>query len=140
MSSPTDYRELWAPLKKLAKASKAKLGGVACFVVRNGAIVSSGINHSPTGEPMEYEVDGKLVSKPEVVHAEVAALQAAAKNGIDVRGTTLLLNMSPCIACAGVIVKAGVSEVFYRYEWWDKASLDILRGAGIHVEQIKEDA
>lgn len=139
MSSILELQDLIAPVKKLAKASKAQLGGVACFVIKNGAIVSSGINHNPTGEPMEQLVDGKLVSRPEVIHAEVAAFQAVAKNNIDVTGTTLLLNMSPCIKCADEIVRAGIAEVKYVYEWWDKAALEILHEHGIRTEQLKEE-
>ncbi len=130
---------LLAPLKKLAKASQAQLGGVACFVVKNGAVVSSGINYNPTGEPMEQMLDGKLVSRPEVIHAEVAAIRAAAENAIDLSGTTLLLTMSPCINCAREIVKTDIGEVNYIHEWWDKAALTILREHGIVVEQLKEE-
>ena len=134
-----EYQDFLAPLRRLAKASKAKLGGVSCFIIKHGAIISSGINHHPTGEPMEDLVDGKLVSRPGVIHAEIAALQAAAANGIDLKGAALLLNMSPCIPCAREIVRADIGEVCYLYEWWDKAGLDILRDSGITVRQLKEE-
>lgn len=133
------YQDLLAPLKKLAKVSKAELGGVACFIVKNGAVVSSGINYNPTGEPMEDVVDGKLVSRPEVIHAEVAALQAAALNDIDLHDATLLLNMSPCIKCAREIIKTDIREVQYLYEWWDKAALEILHEGGVATKKLKEE-
>ncbi len=139
MNKMLENRDLLAPLRKLAKASQSKLVGVACFVVKNGAVVSSGINYNPTGEPMEQMIDGKLVSRPEVIHAEVAAFQAAAKNAIDLTDTTLLLTMSPCIKCASEIVRTGISEVKYVHEWWDKAALDILHEHGIKTEQLKEE-
>ncbi|PID99382.1 cytidine deaminase [Candidatus Saccharibacteria bacterium] len=128
-----------APLKKLAKASKAQLGGVACFVLKNGAIISSGLNHNPTGKPMEMLVDGKLVSRPEVVHAEVAAIQAATANGVDLADATLLLTMSPCIKCAQQIVKTDIARVHYLYEWWDKAGLDTLRAANVKVKKVRQE-
>lgn len=134
-----NFDDFLAPLRRLAKASKAQLGGVSCFIVKNGAIISSGINHNPTGEPMEDVVDGKWVSRPEVVHAEVAALQAAANNNVDLSDSTLLLNMSPCIKCAEEIAKTDIREVCYLYEWWDKAGLDILRKNGIETKQLKEE-
>ena len=127
-----------ASLKKLAKASQAELGGVACFFVKNGAVVSSGINYNPTGEPMEHVIDGTLVSRPEVIHAEVAAIRAAAQNGIDLSSATLLITMSPCIKCAGEIVKTGISELEYLYEWWDKAALDILHEQGIKTRKVEQ--
>ncbi len=139
MSNMVQIKDLAGPLKKLAKVSQAKLAGVACFVVKNGAIVSSGINYNPTGEPMEQVVDGKLVSRPDVIHAEVAAIQAAVKNDVTLSGATLLINMSPCIKCANEIAKVGIREVAYLYEWWDKAGLDILRENGVTVKQLKEE-
>lgn len=137
MNNQFDAQDYVAPLKKLAKTSKAKLAGVACFVIKNGAIVSSGVNHNPTGAPMEDEVDGKLVSRPEVIHAEVAALQAAAQNGIDLSGTSLLLNISPCLKCAGAIAETDIQEVLYVYEWWDKAGLMALEKAGIKTRKVE---
>jgi len=139
MSNIVTYRQLLPPLKKLAKVPQAKLGGVACFFVKNDAIISSGINYNPTGEPMEQMIDGKLVSRPEVVHAEITAIRAAADNNIDLTGATLLISMSPCIKCAREIAKTGINELKYIYEWWDKAALDILHQAGVNTEQIKED-
>lgn len=132
-------QDLIAPLKKLAKASQAKLARVACFVIKNGAVVSSGINYNPTGAPMEDLVDGEWVSRPEVVHAEVAAIQAATANHIELEGTRLLLTMSPCITCAHEIVSAGIRDVSYLYEWWDKASLDILHDGGVTTQKLKEE-
>lgn len=136
MSRMIENRQLLAPLKKLAKVPQSALGGVACFFVKQGAIISSGINHNPTGEPMDQLVDGKLVARPEVIHAEVAAIRAAAKNNVDLSGATVLVTMSPCIKCAREIVKTGTSELGYLYEWWDKAALDILREHGIEVKRM----
>ncbi len=134
-----DDQDLLGSLRRLAKVSQAQLGGVACFITKNGAIVSSGINYNPTGEPMEQLVEGKLVSRPEIIHAEVAALQAAASNGIKLDGATMLLTMSPCIACAHAITRSEVREVRYVHAWWDKAGLDILHEDGVNVQQLKEE-
>lgn len=133
-----DYRDLIKPLKKLAKVPQAKLGGVACFIIKNNAIISSGVNYNPTGEPMEYEIDDKLITRPEVIHAEVVALSAANANEIDVAGSTMLLTMSPCLACAHEIVASGVHELLYLYEWWDKASIEVLQSAGIVTKKVTE--
>ena len=127
-----------APLKRLAKVPKAQLGGVACFFLKNNAIISSGINYNPTGGPMETEVNGKLVSHPAVIHAEIAAIASAEANQIDLTGSTLLITMSPCIKCAKVIARTGIRELVYLYEWWDKASLDLLREHDIIITKWEE--
>ena len=138
-NSNDDLIAFISPLKRLAKVPRAKLGGVACFFIKNGAIISSGINHNPTGGPMEDEIDGKIVSRPEVIHAEIAAIATAKENGVDLTGSTLFLTMSPCINCAKEIAKTGISELCYLYEWWDKASLDLLKKHGIKVNKLKEE-
>lgn len=131
-------QDLIKPLKKLSKTSKAKLCDVGCFFVKNGAIISSGVNHNPTGEPMEDEVDGKLVSRPEVIHAEISAINSAKENNVDLTDSTLMITMSPCINCAKQIIKTGINELNYLYEWWDKAAIELLKENGIKVIQLKE--
>jgi len=140
MNDISTYRYLAKPLKKLAKVPQVRLGGVACFIIKNNSIVSSGMNHNPTGGPMEYEVDGKLMTRPEVIHAEVAAINAAAENNVDISGSALFMTMSPCINCAKAITKTPIEEVIYMYDWWDKAALQILHDAGIKTKKLKEDS
>ena len=131
--------DLILPLKKMAKIPKAKLGGVACFFIKNGAIISSGINYNPTGKSMEEEIDGKWITRPEVVHAEIAAIESAKENGVNLADSTLILTMSPCIKCAKVIAKTGIKELYYIHEWWDKAALDLLREQGIKVSELRKE-
>lgn len=138
MNNSVKYQDLISPLKKLAKTSRAKLAKVGCFIVKNNAIISSGVNHNPTGDPMEDEIEGKLVSRPEVVHAEVSALESAKLNGIDLADSTLLLTVAPCLNCAHAITETGIQEVLYLYDWWDVAPLEVLRNKNIKVEKIKE--
>ena len=135
----SSHKDLVKPLKKLSKTSKAKLCDVGCFFVKNGAIISSGVNHNPTGGPMEKEVDSKLVSLPEVIHAEMSAINSAKKNNVDLAGSTLMITMSPCINCAKEIIKTGIVELNYMYEWWDKASIELLEKNGIKVKKIEEE-
>lgn len=140
MNDETVYRDLVKPLKKLAKVPQARLGGVACFIIKNNAIVSSGINYNPTGGPMEDFIDGTFVTRPEVIHAEAAALAAAHDNAIDLAGSTLLITMSPCLACAKKVATSGIQEMVYLYDWWDKASLRVLKDAGITTKKWTEEA
>ncbi len=138
MNKMITQRDLIKPLKKLAKVPEAQLGGVACFIIKNNAIISSGVNYNPTGEPMEHKVGSKLVTRPEVIHAELAAIDAAEKNAVDITHATLFVTMSPCIKCARKIAVTGIGEVTYLYDWWDKAALDILHKAGIATKKIEE--
>ncbi|MDR0980099.1 MAG: cytidine deaminase [Candidatus Nomurabacteria bacterium] len=141
-----EIKDFIAPLKKMAKSVPAKLGGVACFIIKNGAIISSGVNHNPTGGPMEDEIEitengeklRKLITRPEVIHAEVATIQAAKTNQINLTDAIILLTMSPCINCAKAIAQTGVKELYYLYDWWDKAGLQLLQENDIKIVKIKE--
>lgn len=59
-----------------AQRSYAKRLKVGCVIVKNHSIISFGWNGMPTGYDncCEYEVDGKLVTRPEVQHAELNAI------------------------------------------------------------------
>ena len=59
-----------------AERSYAKRLKVGCVIVKNHSIISFGWNGMPTGYDncCEMEVDGKLVTRPEVQHAELNAI------------------------------------------------------------------
>ena len=46
-------------------------------------------------------------------------------------------SMSPCINCAKVIVNSGIKELKYLEEYRDTSGLELLRKAGITVEQVR---
>jgi dCMP deaminase len=45
------------------------------------------------------------------VHAEVNAVAFAAKHGVATEGTTLYTLFAPCLACAPLIINAGIVRV-----------------------------
>lgn len=47
------------------------------------------------------------------IHAEMAALMAAARGGISTKGSTMYVTVFPCHNCARHLVAAGVEAVFY---------------------------
>jgi len=133
-----EIKDYVRPLKRLAKIPHTQLGGVACFFIKNHAIISSGINHNPTGKPMDIISDGKTIAHPAVVHAEIAAITAASQNHIDLTDSTLLLTTAPCIKCARAIAHTHIKALYYLYDWWDQAALDLLRAQNIKIIKLKE--
>lgn len=67
----------------------------------------------PTGYDncCEMEVDGKLVTRPEVQHAELNAIAKLAENGYSSKDAAIFITHSPCIHCALLIQKCGISQV-----------------------------
>ena len=55
-----------------------------------------------------------LIKAVALLHAEENAILYAVKNGSKIEGATLYTTLSPCIACARLILSSGIREVFYR--------------------------
>lgn len=123
---------------------------VASIIVKNGRIVSTGWNgvlskHKHCvevfqGKDMTEEkvkAEHKVFSEMNEVHAEQNSISSAAKNGISTEGCDLIVSISPCTACAKLIIASGIKNVYY-VEKYDRETygLDLLTNSGIKVEQI----
>lgn len=121
-----------------AERSYARRLKVGCVIVKNHSIISFGWNGMPTGYDncCEDEIDGKLVTKPEVQHAELNAIAKLAYNGYSSNGASIYITHSPCINCALLIQKCGICAVYYHQIYRDDRGIQFLRKAGIRVEQL----
>ncbi len=121
-----------------AQRSYAQRLKVGCVIVKNNSIISFGWNGMPTGYDncCEMEVDGKLVTRPEVQHAELNAIAKLAYNGYSSKGASIFITHSPCIHCALLIQKCGIEAVYYHDLYRDDAGITFLKNAGIHVEKL----
>lgn len=120
---------------------------VGAILVKDNMIISDGYNGTPSGfdNCCEYEVrslrpeDGEVVelfTKPEVLHAEANAITKVAKSTQSSEGSTLYVTMSPCIECAKLVIQAGIKKVYYDEIYRNTDGLDLLKKAGIELEQI----
>jgi dCMP deaminase len=107
-------------------------------IVKNHSIISFGWNGMPTGYDncCEMEVNGQLVTRPEVQHAELNAIAKLCQNGYSSEGASIFISHSPCIHCALLIQKCGIREVYYHRQYRDDAGIQFLRKAGIKVERL----
>ena len=121
-----------------AQRSYAQRLKVGCVIVKNHSIISFGWNGMPTGYDncCEMEVDGKLVTRPEVQHAELNAIAKLAENGYSSQGASIFISHSPCIHCSLLIQKCGITHVYYHEAYRDDTGINFLKKAGIHVEQL----
>lgn len=72
------------------------------------------------------------------IHAETNAIAYAARHGVAVAGSTIYVTLSPCFSCAQLLIAAGIHRVVYDREYRDPAGIDLLRQAGLKVEQFTE--
>lgn len=63
-------------------------------------------------------------------HAEANALAFAARSGISTDKSTLFVTVSPCGACARLLIASGVKTIYYLEEYRDTAGLELIREAG----------
>ena len=138
--------EIWAT------NSYAVRNKVGALLVKDGQIISDGYNGTPKGfdNNCEDEIrtpnpsdprfeDIELKTKPEVLHAEANAITKVAKSNYSSDGSTLYVTLSPCFECAKLIIQSGIKRVVYKETYRNTEGLELLKKAGIEVEQIIPD-
>jgi len=105
----------------LAGRSHCVRAHVGAVLTKDTRIISIGYNGPPPGThncDEEWPETGcdrdSKGSCSLALHAEENAILYAVKNGSKIEGATLYTTLSPCIACARLILSSGIREVFYR--------------------------
>lgn len=134
--------------KRWSELSPAVRKKVGCLIVKDNAIISDGYNGTPAGFDNRCEdyVDSyhmltsrayKLVTKPEVLHAETNAITKLAKSTQSSVGSTMYTTASPCLDCAKLIIQSGISRVVYSELYKNKDGINLLLKAKIKVDECK---
>jgi dCMP deaminase len=120
---------IWASL------SNAKRKKVGCLIVKNGSIISDGYNGTPKGfdNNCEIELEGSLVTKPEVLHAESNAITKLAKSTQSSKGATMYTTLSPCLECSKLMIQADISKLVYSEYYDNKEGIDLLLKSNIEI-------
>jgi dCMP deaminase len=131
------YMDIAFRVSLMSKAVRLKVGSI---VVQGNSIVSYGYNGTPKGfdNTAEYpDAEGKLVTKPEVVHSELNSLLKLIKTNIPVKDGIMFCTHAPCLACSVHIYQSEViKEVVYSEEYRSRDGLDFLIKNGIKVRQF----
>lgn len=126
--------------ERFGKLSSARRLNVGAIIVKDNRIISIGYNGMPTGWDNNCEnelTDGKLKSKPEVLHAEtnsIAKLAQSNESGLD---STLFVTHSPCLECAKLIYQSGITTIYYKHEYRSKEGVDFLEKCKLNVHRIE---
>ena len=132
--------------KRFAELSSARRLHVGAIVVKDDRIISIGYNGMPSGWDNCCEDEhrsgntgygSKLVTKPEVLHAETNAIAKLAKSSESGLGATMFVTHSPCIECAKLIYQGGISTVYYRNNYRSDDGINFLTKSKVRV--IKND-
>lgn len=135
----------------IAKRATCDRGRSGCVIARDNQILATGYVGAPAGLPHCDEVGHqlkKLVHEDgavtqhcvRTVHAEQNAICQAAKRGVGIEGATLYCRMTPCRACAMMIINCGIRRVVAERRYHDGAESEaMLAAAGLVLEYVRDE-
>lgn len=141
------YMDWAARVSELSHARRLHVGAV---IVKDDTVISYGYNGTPAGwdNNCENEIietytgfegaiqNTKLVTKPEVLHAERNALDKLAKRGgVGGRDASMFVTHAPCLECAKSIYGAGIKEVYYKDQYRSTDGIEFLQKCGITIQK-----
>ena len=138
------YMSLALRVAELSHGVRAKVG--ACLVTDNDVTILS-CNGLPKALGNELErfvttecgIFEHLVTKDEVIHAELNAILKCAKEGVSVSGSTIYTTLSPCVRCASMLSSCGIKRLVFLRDYRDTKGIDILKTCGIVVDKLNSE-
>lgn len=132
----------------IAGWSKDKNAGIGAIIVDDEKrIVSTGYNGFPSGcdDSVEERYERPL-KYTWTEHAERNAIYSAAKNGVQLKGTTMYIQWFPCSDCARAIIQTGIKTLYCTEPTYDhpkygadfKISKEMLEECGIKLNFIEK--
>ena len=148
-----DFDKIFMELAiNIARRSHCVKRHVGAVLTKETRIISIGYNGPPAGThncDEEWPESGcERDSKGScslALHAEQNALMYAVKNNTNIEGSTIYLTLTPCIACARMLLSAGVHRVIYlnsyaEYKGIPKdEGIDFLEKFGVETRKFKEN-
>ena len=127
----------------LSKAVRAKVGAV---LVTSHGVTLTGYNGTAKGrdnccetlEPQPFPHEPALVTKPEVIHAELNCILKAAREGVSCIDSTVYVTLAPCVQCSAMMVQAGVKRLVYKTPYRDASGLLLLKDSGVLTQSYYE--
>ncbi len=132
--------------RAVARRATCDRGRAGTVIARDKQILVTGYVGAPRGFPHCDEVGHQMKTVTHedgtqsqhcmrTAHSEQNAIVQAAKLGVAIEGSTLYTKMTPCAACAKMIVNAGVKRVVCERRYHaGRESEDMFARAGIEVD------
>ncbi len=159
MTKEQKYNDLYMGIaEKTSQMSYAKRLQVGSVIVKDDNIISFGWNGMPSGWdntcetkiyflepelensyvfPYEDEVGKyRLVTRPEVLHAESNAIAKLSKSKESSESAVMYCTHAPCIECSKLIFQSGIKKLFYREAYRNSEGLNFLDKSGVKVAKI----
>ena len=122
---------------------RAKVGAI---LVKDGKVIAQGYNNVVGGvkDCVEVGCIREIMNIPHgerreicrAICAEQLAITEAARNGVEIDGSTAYITTFPCHICAKMLVSSGVHEIVYDKDYPDELSLGFLKEAGVNIRKL----
>lgn len=125
----------------LSQRGTCQRARVGCVIAVDSRVCATGFNGAPHGLPhCEHRDDEPSdAGCSAAVHAEANAIVFAARHGVPILGATLYTTLSPCVACAMLILNAGITRVISAVRYRDETGILLLQQAGVSVMIMESD-
>ena len=137
--------------KLVATRSSCLRRSVGAVLVKDKRILATGYNGAPAGMA-HCEEAGCLRDQLHIpsgerhelcrgLHAEQNAIIQAARQGTEIKDSTLYCTTAPCSLCAKMLITAGVTRIVYEGSYPDERAMAFFAEAGVKVEHfvLEED-
>ena len=137
--------------KLVATRSSCLRRSVGAVLVKDKRILATGYNGAPAGMA-HCEEAGCLRDQLHIpsgerhelcrgLHAEQNAIIQAARQGTEIKDSTLYCTTAPCSLCAKMLINAGVTRIVYEGSYTDERAMAFFAEAGVKVEHfvLEED-
>lgn len=78
----------------------------------------------------------RLITKPEVIHAEANMIAKLTKSTISSKDSVVFVTHSPCLECAKTLGNCGISTIYYKHKYRCTAGIDYLEKLGVKVVNV----
>ena len=132
--------------KLVATRSSCLRRSVGAVLVKDKRILATGYNGAPAGMA-HCEEAGCLRDQLHIpsgerhelcrgLHAEQNAIIQAARQGTEIKDSTLYCTTAPCSLCAKMLINAGVTRIVYEGSYPDERAMAFFAEAGIKTEHF----
>ena len=138
-------------MKAVARRGTCDRGRVGCVIARDKQVLVSGYAGSPKGlkhcDEVGHQIkttiheDGSQTKHcVRTTHGEQNAICQAAKLGISINEATLYCSITPCSACAKMIINAGIKRVVAEKRYHaGKETEELFKDAGVKLEILIDE-
>jgi len=124
--------------RQVATRATCERKHVGALIVRDKMILSTGYNGSIRGLAHCDDV-GHLMENGHCIrttHAEANAIVQAARNGVNINGSTIYITASPCWNCFKLIANAGILSIKYGEFYRDERIMSAAEELDITLEKL----